>query len=115
MPAINLPRMDIKTVNGQKVILPGSFYLITPGPWNPGTYVDWNSIPRLYNRKSYLRMLVIAKEEWDHLSNPAQLKQYWEPTQDPNDFHRTLGLALHWTEGLFLGVWLVYCECVEGS
>ena len=60
-------------------------------------YVDWNSIPGLYNRKSYLRTLVIAKEEWDHLSNPAQLKHYWEPTQDPDDFHRTLGLALCWT------------------
>ena len=60
-------------------------------------YVDWNSIPGLYNRKSYLRMLVIEKEEWDHLSDPAQLKHYWEPTQDSDDFHRTLGLALCWT------------------
>ena len=60
-------------------------------------YVDWNSIPRLYNRKSYLRTLVIEKKEWDHLSNPAQLQHYWEPTQDPDDFHRTLGLALCWT------------------
>ena len=60
-------------------------------------YIDWNSIPRLYNRKSYLRTLVIAKEEWDHLSDPAQLKHYWEPTQDPDDFHQTLGLALCWT------------------
>ena len=60
-------------------------------------YVNWNNIPGLYNRKSYLRTLVIEKEEWDHLSDPAQLKHYWEPTQDPNDFHRTLGLALCWT------------------
>ena len=37
MPVVNSPRMDIRTVNGRKVILPGSFYLITPGPWNPGT------------------------------------------------------------------------------
>ena len=44
--------------------------------------IDWNSIPGLYNRKSYLRTLVIEKEEWDHLSDPAQLKHYWEPTQD---------------------------------
>ena len=40
-------------------------------------YIDWNSIPGLYNRKSYLRTLVIEKEEWDHLSDPAQLKDYW--------------------------------------
>ena len=60
-------------------------------------YINWNNIPRLYNRKSYLRMLVVEKEEWDHLSDPAQLKHYWEPTQDPNDFHWTLGLALCWT------------------
>ena len=60
-------------------------------------YIDWNSIPGLYNWKSYLRTLVIAKEEWDHLSNPAQFKHYWEPTQDPDNFHQTLGLALCWT------------------
>ena len=54
-------------------------------------HVDWNSIPRLYNRKSYLRMLVIEKEEWDHLSNPTQLKHYWEPTQDSDNFHPTWG------------------------
>ena len=60
-------------------------------------HVDWNSIPRLYNWKSYLRTLVIEKEEWDHLSDPTQLKHYWEPTQDSDDFHWTLGLALCWT------------------
>ena len=60
-------------------------------------YVDWNSISGLYNWKSYLRTLVIEKEEWDHLSDPTQLKHYWEPTQDSNDFHWTLGLALCWT------------------
>ena len=60
-------------------------------------HVDWNSIPGLYNRKSYLRTLVIEKKEWDHLSDPAQLQHYWEPTQDPDDFHRTLGLAFCWT------------------
>ena len=60
-------------------------------------HVDWNSIPRLYNRKSFLRTLVIEKREWDPLSNPAQLECYWEPTQYSDDFHRTLGLALCWT------------------
>ena len=60
-------------------------------------YVDWNSIPRLYNRKSYLRTLVLEKKEWDPLSDPTQLQHYWEPTQDPDDFHRTLGLAFCWT------------------
>ena len=60
-------------------------------------HVDWNSIPGLYNWKSYLRTLVIEKKEWDHLSDPAQLKHYWEPTQDSDDFHWTLGLALCWT------------------
>ena len=28
-------------------------------------YIEWNSIPRLYNWKSFLRTLVIEKEEWD--------------------------------------------------
>ena len=60
-------------------------------------HVDWNSIPGLYNQKPYLRTLVIEKEEWDHLSDPAQLEHYWEPSQDSDDFHWTLGLALCWT------------------
>ena len=60
-------------------------------------HIDWNSIPRLYNCKSYLRTLVIEKKEWDHLSDPTQLQHYWEPTQDLNNFHRTLGLAFCWT------------------
>ena len=58
--------------------------------------VEWNSIPGLYNRKSYLRTLVIEKGEWDHLSDPAPLEHYWEPTQDSDNFHQTLGLAVCW-------------------
>ena len=60
-------------------------------------HVGWNNIPGLYNQKYHLRTLVIEKEEWDHLSDPTQLERYWEPTQDSNDFHRTLALALCWT------------------
>ena len=60
-------------------------------------HIEWNSIPGLYNWKSYLRTLVIERGEWDHLSDPAKLECYWEPTQDSDDFHRTLGLALCWT------------------
>ena len=59
--------------------------------------INWNTIPGLYNRMRYLRTLVIEKKEWDHLSDPAQLAQFWEPTQNPEDFHRTLALALCWT------------------
>ena len=98
MPVVNLPRMDIETVNGQKVISPWEFLSDHPRAMESGYfYVNWNNIPRLYNQKSYLRTLVIEKEEWDHLSDPAQLKHYWEPTQDLDDFHWTLGLALCWT------------------
>ena len=60
-------------------------------------HVEWNNIPRLYNRKYFLRTLVIEKEEWDHQSDPAQLERYWELTQNSDDFHRTLALALCWT------------------
>ena len=60
-------------------------------------HIEWNSIPRLYNWKSFLRTLVIEKEEWDHLSDLAQLECYWEPTQNSDDFHRTLALVLCWT------------------
>ena len=44
-------------------------------------HAKWNNIPGLYNWKFFLRTLVIEKEEWDHLSNPAQLEHYWELTQ----------------------------------
>ena len=59
--------------------------------------INWDTIPGLYNQKQHLRTLVIEKKEWDHLSDPAQLAHFWEPTQNPEDFHRTLALALCWT------------------
>ena len=69
-----------------------------PRAMEPGyLQIDWNTIPGLYNRKRYLRTLVIEKKEWDHLSDPTQLAQFWEPTQNPEEFHRTLALALCWT------------------
>ena len=40
-----------------------------------------------------MRKLVIEKEEWGHLSDPASLARYWEPTQAPGDFHCTFALA----------------------
>ena len=69
-------------------------------PWamEPGyLQINWDSIPGLYNRKRHLQTLVIEKKEWDHLSDPAQLAHFWEPTQNPDDFHRTLALAFSWT------------------
>ena len=57
-------------------------------------HLNWDHIPGMYLRKYYLRTLVIEKEEWAHLSNPASLTRYWEPTQVPDDFHRTFALAL---------------------
>ena len=81
----------------------GKLYYLGVSNWTPRAmesrylHIEWNSIPRLYNQKSYLRTLVIEKGEWDHLSNPTQLEHYWEPTQDSDDFYWTLGLALCWT------------------
>ena len=69
-------------------------------PWamEPGyLQINWNTIPGLYNRKRHLRTLVIEKKQWDHLSDPTHLAQLWELTQNPEDFHRTLALALCWT------------------
>ena len=98
MPAVVSLTRDTKVANGQKVILPGSFLNDHPRTMESGyLHIEWNNIPRLYNRKYFLRTLVIEKEEWDHLSDPAQLECYWEPTQNSNDFHRTLALALCWT------------------
>ena len=69
-----------------------------PRAMEPGyLQINWNTIPGLYNRKQHLWTLVIEKKEWDHLSDPAQLAKFWEPTQNPEDFHRTLALALCWT------------------
>ena len=44
-----------------------------------------------------MRTLIIEKEEWAHLSDPAALTRYWEPTQGSGDFHHTFALALCWT------------------
>ena len=60
--------------------------------------IDWDTIPGLYNRKHHLRTSVIEKKEWDRLSDPTQLAHFWEPTQNPEDFHGTLALALCWTQ-----------------
>ena len=69
-----------------------------PQAMEPGyLQIDWDTIPRLYNQKQHLRTLVIEKKEWDHLSDPAQLAHFWEPTMNPEDFHCTLALALCWT------------------
>ena len=69
-----------------------------PRAMEPGyLQIDWDTIPGLYNRKQHLWTLVIEKKEWDHLSDPTQLTHFWEPTQNPDDFHRTLALALCWT------------------
>ena len=65
------------------------------GAWVSTDY--WDTIPGLYNHKHHLRTLVIEKKDWDHLSDPAQLAHFWEPTQNPEDFHHTLALALCWT------------------
>ena len=80
--------------NGQRGTSPGTFLRHIPGLWSPGISTwSWNTIPGLYSRKMYMRTLVIEKREWDQLSDPSHLEQYWEPTQEPSDFHWTLGLA----------------------
>ena len=66
-----------------------------PRSMEPGyLHLNWDHIPRMYLRKYYLRMLVIEKEEWAHLSDPASLTRYWEPTQVSEDFHQTFALIL---------------------
>ena len=50
-----------------------------PKAMEPGyLHLNWNHIPGMYLRKYYLRTLVIEKEEWAHLSNPASLTRYSE-------------------------------------
>ena len=98
MPAVNIAENGYKKCQWPESYITWEFLTEHPRAMESGyLHVEWNSIPGLYNRKSYLRTLVIQKEEWDHLSDPAQLEHYWEPTQDPDNFHWTLGLALCWT------------------
>ena len=69
-----------------------------PKAMEPGyLYLNWNYIPGMYLRKYYMQTLIIEKEEWAHLSDPAALTCYWEPTQGSGDFHHTFALALCWT------------------
>ena len=66
-----------------------------PRSMEPGyLHLNWNHIPGMYLRKYYLRTLVVEKEEWAHLSDPASLTKYWELTQVPKDFHQTFALVL---------------------
>ena len=66
-----------------------------PRSMEPGyLHLNWDHIPGMYLRKYYLRTLLIEKEEWAHLSDPASLKRYLEPTQVSHDFHRTFALIL---------------------
>ena len=98
MPAVVLLTNRIKRNFGRKATSPGEFLEAHPQAMEPGyLQINWDTIPRLYNRKHYLRTLVIEKKEWDYLSDPAQLAHFWEPTQNPEDFHRTLALAFCWT------------------
>ena len=70
-----------------------------PKAMEPGYLnVNWNHIPGMYCQKHYMQTLVIKHEEWAHLSDPSLLAQYWEPTQEPGDFHRTFALVLCQTE-----------------
>ena len=71
------------------------FLMQHPKAMEPGyLHLNWNHIPGMYCQKNYLCSLVIEQEEWDHLSDPIYLAHYWEPTQEPGDFHHTFALVL---------------------
>ena len=78
-----------------------------PRSMEPGyLHLDWNHIPRMYFRKQFLRTIVIEKKEWAHLSKPASLTRYWEPSQAPDNFHQTFALAFCWT---------IFHDCKDAS
>ena len=54
---------------------------------------NWNHIPGLFNRKEYMCTMVIPRADLQQLCDPARLKEFWEPTQDPGSFHTTLALV----------------------
>ena len=78
-----------------------------PRSMEPGyLHLDWNHIPGMYFRKQFLRTIVIEKKEWAHLSKPASLTRYWEPSQAPDNFHQTFALAFCWT---------IFHDCKDAS
>ena len=78
-----------------------------PKAMEPGyLFVNWNHIPGMYCRKNCLRSLVIEPAEWECLSDSAYLARYWEPTQEPGDFHWTFALAICWS---------CYSDCKDKS
>ena len=88
-------KKDTVAAFGQESYVTWDFLDKYPRSMEPGyLHLNWDHIPGMYLRKYYLRTLVIEKEEWAHLSDPASLTRYWEPTQVSDDFHRTFALAL---------------------
>ena len=59
-------------------------------------YLDWNHIPGLFNRKEYMHTLVIPPADLQHICDPENLTEYWEPMQDPDYFHTTLAFIRDW-------------------
>ena len=68
-------------------------------------HVDWNSIPRLYNHKSYLRTLAIEKEG---VGSP---KRSHSATTLLGAYSRSLMTSI-WTLGLAL-CWTPFHDCPE--
>ena len=65
-----------------------------PRAMEPGYLtLNWNHIPGLFHRKEYIRTLVIPPADLKRLCDPANLKTYWEPDDDPDHFHTTIALA----------------------
>ena len=50
--------------------------------------------------------MVIPPADLDRICNPAKLREYWEPTDEPEHFHTTLALAF---------VRDLYHDCIEKS
>ena len=65
-----------------------------PRAMEPGyLFLNWNHVPGMFRRKEYIRTLVIPAADLERLCDPANLKKYWEPDDDPDNFHTTLALA----------------------
>ena len=65
-----------------------------PKAMEPGyVSLNWNHIPGLFHQKEYMCTMVIPRADLQRLCDPAQLKEFWEPTEDPASFHTTLALV----------------------
>ena len=84
MPAINSAENGYKNGQWPESYITWEFLTDHPRAMESGYFhmLIGTPYPDCITENPTLRTLVMENEEWDHLSDPAQLEHYWEPSQD---------------------------------